>query len=122
MQSMGDLVRRHKLSIIMSPEGTRARDGRLLPFKKGLVHLALQTGLPVVPIIVHGAHRAWRSDSLAVHAAQVRVDVFPAVSTAHWSAETTDDAAEEIHAIYRRELSPDQRPLSADNSESKSLG
>ena len=110
MRELSELVRTHKLSICISPEGTRARDGRLLPFKKGLVHLALQTGLPVVPVIVQGAHRVWRSDSLAVRAAQVRVDVLPAVSTSHWSAENTDDAVEEIHAIYRRELPPDQLP------------
>ncbi len=48
MRSLGDLVRRARLSIFITPEGTRSHDGRLLPFKKGLVHLALQTGLPVV--------------------------------------------------------------------------
>jgi len=111
MQAVGELVCTHKLSIVMSPEGTRARDGRLLPFKKGLVHLALQTSLPVVPIIVRGAHRAWRSDSLALRTAEVFVDVLPEVSTLHWSAENTDAALEEIHAIYRRELPPDQLPL-----------
>ncbi len=111
MQALGKLVRRHKLSIIMAPEGTRSRDSRLLPIKKGLVHLALQTGLPVVPIVVQGAHKAWRSDSLAVLGAQVRVDVLPAVSTSHWTEETTDEAAKEIHAIFSRALPPDQKPL-----------
>lgn len=56
MQSLGQLVRRGRLSILMSPEGTMSRDGRLLPFKKGFVHLAMQTVLPVVPIMIHGAH------------------------------------------------------------------
>ena len=48
-----EIVRRHRLSIFMWPEGTRSRDGRLLPFKKGIVHMALQTGLPVVPVVVN---------------------------------------------------------------------
>ena len=115
LQALSKLVRTHKLSIIMSPEGTRARDGRVQPFKKGMVHLALQTGLPVVPIVVRGAHRVWQSDSLTLRAAQVSVDVLPAVSTNHWSAEDTDAAVEEIHAIYRRALPPDQLPLPADS-------
>ena len=110
MKSLAQLVRRGKLSILMSPEGTRSRDGRLLPFKKGFVHLAMQTGLPVVPIIIHGANRSWRADSLAAHGVHVRVEVLPAVDTSGWTADTTDEGAEEIHALYRQRLSAEQLP------------
>ena len=110
MKELGDLVQRGKLSILMSPEGTRSRDGRLLPFKKGFVHLAMQTGLPVVPIIIHGAHLSWRADSMAVHGVTVRVEVLPAVDSSKWSAETTELAVEQIHALYRGRLSADQLP------------
>jgi 1-acyl-sn-glycerol-3-phosphate acyltransferase len=41
-------------SIVAFPEGTRSRDGRLLPFKKGLFHLALEAGVSVVPFAIHG--------------------------------------------------------------------
>ena len=37
------------------PEGTRAPDGRLQPFKKGPFHLALETGFPVVPMTIYGS-------------------------------------------------------------------
>jgi len=40
MRSLGEFVRDRKLSIIMSAEGTRSKDGRLLPFKKGIAHMA----------------------------------------------------------------------------------
>jgi 1-acyl-sn-glycerol-3-phosphate acyltransferase len=110
MRALGELVTRARLSIIMSPEGTRSRDGRLLPFKKGLAHLALQTGLPIVPIVIHGAHRVWRKDSLRVTGAPVRVEVLPPVDTSHWTAEHTDAALAEIHAIFCRHLPADQQP------------
>ena len=110
MNTLGELVQKGKLSILMSPEGTRSRDGRLLPFKKGFVHLAMQTGLPVVPIIIHGAHLSWRADSMAVHGVTVRVEVLPAIDTSGWTAETTGQAVEQIHAIYRGRLSADQLP------------
>ncbi len=110
MRSLGELVKRARLSIFMSPEGTRSRSGRLLPFKKGLVHLALQTGLPVVPVVIHGAHRAWTRGSLSVRGVPILVEVLPAVSTSGWSAERSDDALEEIHVLLRRRLPPEQQP------------
>jgi lysophosphatidate acyltransferase len=94
----------------MSPEGTRSRSGRLLPFKKGLVHLALQTGLPVVPMVIHGAHRAWTRGSLSVRGVPILVEVLPAVSTSGWSAERADDALDEIHVLLRHHLPPEQQP------------
>ncbi len=111
MKDLASLVRRAGLSIYLSPEGTRSRDGRLKSFKKGWVHLAIQTGLPVVPIIVHDAHKAWRPDSLDLHGGRVRVEVLPAEDTSGWSPDDTDAAVEQIRAIYVSHLGPDQLPL-----------
>ncbi len=114
LKSLSALVLAKNLSIVLAPEGTRARDGRLQPFKKGLVHLGLQTGLPVVPIIVKGANRVWRSDTLSLRPEIVTVEVLPPVRTDHWTSEDSDGALDEIHAIYRAALPPDQLPLSGD--------
>ena len=42
------------LHITTFVEGTRSRDGRLLPFKKGPFYLAMETGAPVVPVSIYG--------------------------------------------------------------------
>jgi len=43
-------------NIIAFPEGTRSRDGELKQFKKGLFHLAIQSGVPLVPVAISGAY------------------------------------------------------------------
>ncbi len=51
----GDLVD-EGYSIVIFPEGTRSRDGRLQPFKSGIGLLARELGVPVVPIHLAGLH------------------------------------------------------------------
>lgn len=45
-------------SLLLFAEGTRSRDGRLGPFKRGAFHLALEAGTPVVPVAISGSGRA----------------------------------------------------------------
>lgn len=45
---------RDGVSIYLAPEGTRSRDGRIGPLKKGGFHLALGTGAPIVPVAIRG--------------------------------------------------------------------
>src|SRR5688572_27960253 len=49
LEAMGrpaELVRRLQVNVWVRPEGAMSRDDRLLPFKRGFVHLAIATGLP----------------------------------------------------------------------------
>jgi 1-acyl-sn-glycerol-3-phosphate acyltransferase len=45
---------RNGISVMIFPEGTRSRDGKLKPFKAGAFELAVATGRPVLPIVVGG--------------------------------------------------------------------
>ncbi len=104
-------VKKHGLSIWIWPEGTRSRDGRLLPFKRGPFHLALATGMPIVPIVLRGTSRAWPNHSLRLYRTTVEVEYLPLIDTSTWSKDTLDVHIEEVHRIYLEALPPDQRPL-----------
>jgi 1-acyl-sn-glycerol-3-phosphate acyltransferase len=70
---------RSGLNIFIFPEGTRSRDGKLLPFKKGAFFLAAETGAPMVPIIIRGTAQMMRKGSLRVYPGEAVVEFLPAI-------------------------------------------
>ena len=49
---------KQRLSVMIFPEGTRTPDGELLPFKDGAFRLAIESNVPILPIVVAGTRRA----------------------------------------------------------------
>jgi len=66
---------RSGVNVLVFPEGTRSRDGRLKSFKKGGFMLALEAGAPVVPVVVLGTNRIMVKGSLKVGRAEVEVRI-----------------------------------------------
>jgi len=60
-------------SVILFPEGTRSRDGKLARFKRGSFHLALEAGVPVVPVAISGTYDVVRPRSIVVRPGPVHV-------------------------------------------------
>lgn len=111
LREVGELVKKHGLGIWIMPEGTRSKDGRLLPFKVGFVHLAIATGVPVVPVIAHGAHKNWEKGTMRFHPMVLDIEVLPPIDTSGWKEETAADHAKQVHDLFVEKLRDDQKPL-----------
>lgn len=77
----GETLRREGAAVVMFPEGTRSADGELLPFKKGAFVLALQTGVPVVPVGVSGSRDIMPKGSWRIRSGTIVVRVGPPISS-----------------------------------------
>lgn len=77
-----------RVSIMIFPEGTRSRDGNLLPFKDGAFRLAIEMGAPILPLVVAGTRQAMAKGSFRFQRARARVRVLEPIET---SGLTIDD-------------------------------
>ncbi len=72
----------HGISIMMFPEGTRSKTGRLLPFRDGAFRLAIETGVPVLPVAIVGTRDCIRKGSRWLGNASATARVLSPIPTA----------------------------------------
>ena len=68
-------------SIILFAEGTRTRDGKLQPFKRGAFALAAKSGVPIVPISINGSFKILPKNSLDIHPSPIELVIEKPIET-----------------------------------------
>lgn len=68
-------------NILAFPEGTRSRDGRIQPFKKGAFVLAIEAGVPIVPVAIEGTQKALPAGGISFRRHPIRVKVGAPIET-----------------------------------------
>jgi 1-acyl-sn-glycerol-3-phosphate acyltransferase len=89
-------------NVLVFPEGTRARDGRLLPFKKGPFHLAMESQASVVPITVTGTAALMPKGSLRLRVGRIGLHFHPPISSGNYA--TREDLMAAVRAAIESEL------------------
>jgi len=108
MRPLVDAMRNAGKSVVIAPEGTRTVSPRLAPFKKGAFHLAIQAGVPIVPIVIHNSGDVAPKGDFVFRPATVEVDVLPPVDTSGWSAETIEEHVASVRRLFQRTLGQEQ--------------
>ncbi|MFZ1669397.1 MAG: 1-acyl-sn-glycerol-3-phosphate acyltransferase, partial [Candidatus Nanopelagicales bacterium] len=87
-------------SIAIAPEGTRSPTPRLLPFKKGPFHMAMQAGVPVVPIVMRNAGDIMRPHSFVISNGTVDIAVLKPISTKSWTTKNIAKKVDGVRDLY----------------------
>ena len=95
-------IRDQRLSVLVFPEGTRSRDGKLQPFKTGPFVLAIESGAPVVPVYVAGTFGILPKGSIRVRPAAVTVTVGAPITTTGLTIEDREALRDRTRAAVAR--------------------
>ncbi len=84
------------MSVMLFPEGTRSKTGKLLPFKSGAFRLALEAGVPILPVALHGTARGMPKGGPWVNPCRATARLLEPVDTAGYAADGGIRLREEI--------------------------
>jgi HAD superfamily hydrolase (TIGR01490 family) len=91
---------REGISLVIAPEGTRSATPGLGSFKKGAFHVAMQAGVPIVPLVIRNAGELmWRGAS-TIQSGTVQVRALAPIPTDGWTAEELDERVAEVRGRY----------------------
>jgi lysophosphatidate acyltransferase len=109
-------MREKQQSVVIFPEGTRSYSAEpmLLPFKKGAFHLAVQAGVPIVPIVAENYSRVLNVKARRFDSGTIRVKVLDPIPTKGLTASDVDSLTRDtrekmLHAIVKMSHDPDSR-------------
>jgi len=89
----GEAMKSRKTSIWVFPEGTTSSQEycNLLPFKKGAFHLAVQSGIPIIPVVCENYWRLYHQG--VFESGHLKIKVLPPITTEGLTAADVSDLA-----------------------------
>jgi len=107
------------LNMIIYVEGKRSFDGKLLPFKKGPFYLAMECGVPVIPITIVGTHDAMPKTRFAIKPAKVQVIFHPPIEPKDFGSR--ECLMEKVRAVIESGLPEEyrQKSLTTEDTEAR---
>jgi 1-acyl-sn-glycerol-3-phosphate acyltransferase len=92
------------VSIVIFPEGTRSKDGRLQKFHRGGAAIAIQSGVPILPVTVNGSRFVLPKGTLALVPGKIELIIGEPIDPTRFTDDTKDDLMEEVKAAIEKNL------------------
>jgi putative phosphoserine phosphatase / 1-acylglycerol-3-phosphate O-acyltransferase len=93
-------LRDESTSLVIAPEGTRSATPRLGRFKKGAFHIAMQAGVPIVPIVMRNVGQVMWRGAQAIRSGTVEVCVLDPIETSDWDKTDIAERVEEVRDLF----------------------
>jgi 1-acyl-sn-glycerol-3-phosphate acyltransferase len=90
---------RDSVSVIIFPEGTRSRTNNVQPFKKGGFFLAVDSGVPIIPIIIHGTGRIMPKKQKLIKPANVTIEISKPIESSNYTRKTKNDLIKKVRHV-----------------------
>ncbi|MFK7907649.1 MAG: HAD-IB family hydrolase, partial [Chitinophagales bacterium] len=103
LKPAADVLKKGK-SIMIFPEGTRSKDYTLGKFKKGAFRIAMDGGVPLIPIVIKNAYDAMPKGAMVFRPAVVKITVLPPIPTTDWNLENLGERIEGVRNLFLEEL------------------
>jgi 1-acyl-sn-glycerol-3-phosphate acyltransferase len=102
-------IRRGK-SIMTFPEGTRSHDGEIKAFKQGAFHLAIKSGVPIVPVSIIGSGRIMPKRSIKIKPGQVKLVIGEPIDITIYDIEKRYELIEKVRNTIIKNYDDWQEP------------
>ncbi|MNS31852.1 1-acyl-sn-glycerol-3-phosphate acyltransferase [compost metagenome] len=106
-------------SVAIMPEGTRSKDGKLQPFKKGGFHLAIETGATILPYAHKNLDKFNRKGSLWLKPTEIEVVFTPPVDASQYTKDQIDELMARVRGQIEAELA---LPMGTSTTEQAQIG
>lgn len=90
---------RDGVSVVIFPEGTRSNTHNVQPFKKGGFFLAVDSGVPIIPVIIHGTGRIMPKKKVLIKPGNVTLEIKKPIKSSDYTRKTKDDLIEKVRNV-----------------------
>lgn len=103
LKAAGEKIRAGS-SVVIFPEGTRSPDGKLLRFKKGGFVMALEAGVPILPVTVVGGRKILPNKSLRILPGDMKLIIHKPIPVDEYTYETREILVERVRKAIEKDM------------------
>ena len=84
-------------SLMVYPQGTRAKKDTFLPFKSGAFHIALDNNIPILPVVIAGTGDIWPRGEKFMKSGKAIINTLEPIDISKYTKETIDQLVDETY-------------------------